>query len=525
MEQELYSWQKKCLTSWKENKYHGIVQAVTGAGKTKMAVAAIRLLQEHYGSKVRVKIIVPGKSLLSQWKHVLLETFSDTTDSTLSIGICGGGRNAQIEQDYMIYVINSARYRLARQILHELEQGYVIFLIADECHHYTSNENRKIFEFTPFTDNYPEKYCSLGLSATLNISGCEDTLVPVLGKIIYNYSLTHALKNNTICEFAIWQIAVAFQPDEQQKYKEITESMKHVRTKLLQLCPELRCYTNSQFFAVMKELSMQKNQMSSKLAKLYLQLSYSRKRVVYMADSRISCVCQLLQCLDQQKQTLIFGESIAQIEELYDKLSQMHLGKIGRYHSKRGILANKNTLERFQNGSLRILLTCHALDEGIDIPKATIGIILSGTAMERQRLQRLGRLLRKNNGKRMACLYYLFVADSQEERAYFPKFQECFHTENLSFDNETNNFCFPDYEKNARQVLIQATRQVHSESIYQETLTCLQKGLLREDWLLPVAECNAMAETADSIRERNYWLCMKQMSSSHKKDSTKLISI
>lgn len=100
---------------------------------------------------------------------------------------------------------------------------------------------------------------------------------------------------------------------------------------------------------------------------------------------------------------------------------------------KAGAQANQNTLERFRNSEILILITCKALDEGIDLPDVEIGIILSGTGMERQRLQRLGRILRKSEGKESACLYYLFVKESMEEKSYVPLRGEFFQTEDLEF--------------------------------------------------------------------------------------------
>jgi superfamily II DNA or RNA helicase len=39
------------------------------------------------------------------------------------------------------------------------------------------------------------------------------------------------------------------------------------------------------------------------------------------------------------------------------------------------------------------------LDEGIDVPDASVGLILGGTGSTREYVQRLGRLLRKKEGK------------------------------------------------------------------------------------------------------------------------------
>ena len=53
------------------------------------------------------------------------------------------------------------------------------------------------------------------------------------------------------------------------------------------------------------------------------------------------------------------------------------------------------------------------LDEGIDVPEAGVGIIVSGTGSKRAYVQRLGRILRKKEGKE-AVLYELIAAETSE---------------------------------------------------------------------------------------------------------------
>ncbi|MGC8849753.1 MAG: helicase-related protein, partial [Candidatus Bathyarchaeia archaeon] len=55
------------------------------------------------------------------------------------------------------------------------------------------------------------------------------------------------------------------------------------------------------------------------------------------------------------------------------------------------------------------------LDEGIDVPDASIGIIISGTGSSREYVQRLGRLLRKVRGKE-ARLIEIVARDTVETR-------------------------------------------------------------------------------------------------------------
>ena len=59
----------------------------------------------------------------------------------------------------------------------------------------------------------------------------------------------------------------------------------------------------------------------------------------------------------------------------------------------------KTYFEMFRSGQITVLATSRVLDEGIDVPDATVGIVLSGSGSSRQFRQRLGRLLRKSEGK------------------------------------------------------------------------------------------------------------------------------
>jgi len=61
-------------------------------------------------------------------------------------------------------------------------------------------------------------------------------------------------------------------------------------------------------------------------------------------------------------------------------------------------------LKGFKDGKYRAVVTSKVLDEGIDVPDASLGVIVSGTGSSREFIQRLGRLLRKSHGKEKARL-------------------------------------------------------------------------------------------------------------------------
>jgi len=70
-------------------------------------------------------------------------------------------------------------------------------------------------------------------------------------------------------------------------------------------------------------------------------------------------------------------------------------------------------LRGLASGSYGALVACKVLNEGVDIPEANVAIVISGSGSVREHVQRLGRILRKADGKR-AVLYELVTADTAE---------------------------------------------------------------------------------------------------------------
>jgi superfamily II DNA or RNA helicase len=54
------------------------------------------------------------------------------------------------------------------------------------------------------------------------------------------------------------------------------------------------------------------------------------------------------------------------------------------------------------------------LDEGIDVPDAQLGILVSGTGSSREFIQRLGRLLRPKNDNKQAILIEIISSGTSE---------------------------------------------------------------------------------------------------------------
>ena len=70
-------------------------------------------------------------------------------------------------------------------------------------------------------------------------------------------------------------------------------------------------------------------------------------------------------------------------------------------------------LKSFRSGEYPILVTSKVLNEGVDVPDANVGMIVSGSGSIREHVQRLGRILRARPGKQ-AILYELVSKDTGE---------------------------------------------------------------------------------------------------------------
>ena len=64
---------------------------------------------------------------------------------------------------------------------------------------------------------------------------------------------------------------------------------------------------------------------------------------------------------------------------------------------------------------LEVLVCCRALDEGVDVPESDVAIIAASTASSRQRIQRIGRVIRVHKDKNKAKIYTLYATEREEE--------------------------------------------------------------------------------------------------------------
>ena len=514
MKLTLYPWQEVCLEAWKDNQSRGIIQVVTGGGKTILALSAAQRLQQSLKGKLQVKIIVPKQFMVAQWTESLL-TYKETFGIQKGeIGNYSGLNKDDPAKRYMIYVVNSARYKLSIHIAENLKRGEPVLIIADECHHYASAENRKIFDFMSLLDHKrPQQYYSLGLSATPQTEGFNNILVPALGPLFYSYGFSEAIRAKVINSCVLFHVGLYLNSEEEAEYEVLTGKIGQSIKMAIKTYPILSEKPPNRFIPTLVQLALKPG---GEGAKMLLSLFYKRRALVYETETRVFAAIALVARLGNRAKIIIFGERISQTDLLFFALDKEYPNRVARYHSEMGEVARKHAIERYRDGEVRILVSCKALDEGFDIPAADVGIVLSSTSEQRQRTQRLGRILRRSSDKGVSSLFYFYMEDTVEDSALLAKGIEGVDEFMLNYNTHSNTFINPTYDPYAQEVLDKLTNRAQTD-LLATTEHFLDLGRVRTDWLESEEFLEKKIKESRSVDDTNYWLCMREVAREKKR--------
>lgn len=362
-------WQREALARWSPTR-SGIAKVVTGGGKTVFAYLCLENFFDHHPDG-RAVIVVPTVALLDQW----FVDIADATDiSEAEIACYSGESHPKHPEKINIIVLNSARKLGA-----ELAEGCPTMLVVDECHRAGSPENSLAL--------VGDHQATLGLSATpeRNLDdGFEEHLTPILGSIVYSYDYADARADGVIVEFALVNVEIAVSPDE-----------------ALQL-PGVRNRTAS-----LENRSPRGGGSRRKPdATAVVRATEAATRVPWAVK---------LALMHRDERVIIFHERVESLKRIV-KLLQKYGQNSVAYHSKLSPAHRRDNLRLFRNGVVNVLATCRALDEGTNVPEANVAIVAHSTSSTRQRIQRLGRVLRPAKGKAHASVFTLYAGEEEAKR-------------------------------------------------------------------------------------------------------------
>lgn len=420
----LYDWQRDALERWRDHHFRGIIDAVTGSGKTRLAVAAI---DEHARDGGRTVVLVPTIVLLHQWVDVLRQSLP-----TLSIGRVGDGFDDPLERfDVIVAVIASARTRAF------LLKGASGLLVVDECHRSASEKNQDALD-----DRFTKR---LGLSATHErMDGAHETvLLPYFEKVVFTIGYRRAIDDGVITNVRAAFVGVDFTLEERELYQKYILELRSLKRTLVR---EFGCPSGpfSMFLDTVIRLASGGGGMKAGIAaNRWLSKWREKRELLAETVAKQTAVASLIPAMRDADRTLLFTQSIASANAIDDLLIE-HGVAARPHHSDLSSDERDDILTAFAKGEISVLSSVQTLEEGVDVPDADLAVIIASSKQRRQMIQRMGRVMRRKNDGRDARFIILFVKDTEEDPRRGA--QEAFVDELLDVARESNVFELEDAE-------------------------------------------------------------------------------
>jgi superfamily II DNA or RNA helicase len=363
--------QLEAVDTWWRTRGRGVVVLPTGTGKTFTAFLAIQKVGRP------TIILTPTIDLLNQWHWELSQSFGGT------IGLMGGG-------EYDIQPLTVTTYDSA--YIHLERWGHRFGLIVfDECHHLPGPTYAlaAVGSLAPFR---------LGLTATPERADGQDGAYPdLIGPIIYRREIKE-LKGDFLADYRTERVYVDLSADEQERYQKARETYRRFIAD--------RNISMSGPGGWQRFVAAASRDTEGREA---FQAYREQKKLERAAGSKLKTLEDLLD-RHRRDRVLIFTADNATV---YQIARQYLIPAITHQTKAR---ERKHILEAFHSGEYPTVVTSQVLNEGVDVPAANVGIVLSGTSTIRENVQRLGRLLRKQEGKQ-ATLYEIVARGTAEEFA------------------------------------------------------------------------------------------------------------
>ncbi len=372
-QEEPFAHQGQAVQAWCDAGYGGVLEMATGSGKTITAmICAQRLYQTH--SPLLIVVTAPYIPLIQQWCEEIKSFGISPVNLSQSSGVKGratalGKLRRQLQRgktDVAAVVVTQQTFSTPA-FQNELEDfPCAKLLIADEAHNLGSEG---------FMTSPPDFFdYRLGLSATpvrqYDESGTE-ALFRFLGPVVFRFGLEEAI-GKCLVEYDYYVHPVELTTDEMDRWLTLTDRIRQNAWRL------------------------DGEEESSFITKLLRD----RRAILENASNKIEVLADCLSREDLRslRHTLVYTSDknpsqldsvnalVKQLGILFHQLTYEetgNLGEIGRI------------LRTFQEGTLRILTAKRVLDEGINIPQIQKAFILASTTVERQWIQRRGRLLRR----------------------------------------------------------------------------------------------------------------------------------
>ena len=372
--------QREAVKKWLKSKGHGTWEFPTGFGKTFTAIIALKAVLKKYPDR-RILVVVPTTTLKDQWLEKLDE-------NELSF-------NAEVQ------VINTV-------VKHSWTCD---LLVLDEVHRFASDLFKQIFECV----NYK---LVLGLTATFDRLDGKQSIIAKYCPIIDKVTLLECQANGWISQYKEYQVLIDVDDiEEYNRYNK--EWIEHYEFFGFDFGKAMSCigpngwknklrYRDELYSGHDEDRKKQVLQSINYHAMGFIRTMQKRKAFINNHPKKIEIAKKIMEMRPNSK-IITFSNNV-QMAEALENSQYVYTGKTSK---KKG----RVMIEDFITGKINHLHSCMRLNEGFDVPDASVGIILGTDSSETKARQRRGRVIRKY-GDKEAEIFYIIINNTIENKWY-----------------------------------------------------------------------------------------------------------
>jgi superfamily II DNA or RNA helicase len=282
-------------------------------------------------------------------------------------------------------------------------------LIIDEYHVAAADQMSQVFKCVKYK-------LILGLTATFERLDGKHKMLEQYAPIIDKVSTIEALANDWISEYKEYQVLI--EVDDIEEYKALQrEWLQHFEFFQYSFDIAMKMAGPEGWKAKLayRDELYKGNDESKKKEILqainfhsagFMRTMTKRKAFINNHPKKIEIAKKIMEARSENK-IITFSNNV-QMAEMIENGNNVYTGQTSK---KKG----RVMIEDFTAGKIKTIHSCKKLDEGFDVPDASVAIILGFDSSEIKSTQRRGRVVRQYENK-IAEIFYIVIKDTQEEK-------------------------------------------------------------------------------------------------------------
>lgn len=389
-----FAHQGKAIIAWEEAGRRGILEMATGSGKTISSFVAAHRLWQAEQSPILIVIAAPYLPLVAQWAREA-ERFGlrpvvpgEASDRAGKLALVQKAvRALRLGTSAAECLVITHDFLADPDLAAELGRLRTsVLLIADEAHNLGTAR---------FLAAAPEAFrYRLALSATpirqYDAVGTAG-LVAYFGEVVYRFGLEQAI-GTCLVPYRYHLHEVPLADDELEEWVELTERLR--------------------------SSGWRQDAETGRPSDYVQRLLSQRRKVLEQARNKVAVLDRVLRLQDRRavRHTLVYAsdkgrDQLREVNRLLMDTHGLRVHQITQEETGDPELSARLLADFSRGDGIQVLTAMRVLDEGVDIPEVTTAHILASTTVERQWVQRRGRVLRKcsRTGKESATIHDYIV--------------------------------------------------------------------------------------------------------------------